>query len=109
MSTFSAVAQSYVYNNIVYGNSDPSGGTPILAVCSIDQSGKYGTNTNPRFVSPGAGEDYTLQLTSPAIDACAGAGVSVDLTGRARPFGPRFDMGAYEMAVTRTFAPIVLR
>lgn len=109
LSTFSAVAQSYVYNNIVYGNSDPSGGVPVIAVCSIDQSGKYGTNTNPRFVSPGAGEDYTLQLTSPAIDACAGAGVSVDLTGRARPFGPRFDMGAYEMAVTRTFAPIVLR
>ena len=109
LSTLSGAAQSYVYNNIVYGNSDPSGGTPILAVCSIDQSGKYGTNTNPRFVSPGAGEDYTLQLISPAIDACAGAGVSADLGGRARPFGPRFDMGAYEMAVTRVFVPVALR
>jgi hypothetical protein len=60
-------------------------------------------------VSPGAGDDYTLQLTSPAIDACAGAGVSADLNARARPFGPRFDMGAYEMAVNRTFVPVVLR
>lgn len=109
LSTFSAIAQSYVYNNIVYGNSDPSGGVAAIAVCSIDQSGKYGTNTNPRFVSPGAGEDYTLQLISPAIDACAGAGVSADLEGRARPFGPRFDMGAYEMAVTRAFTPVALR
>ena len=109
MSTFSAVALSYIFNNIVYGNSDASGGVPAIAVCSIDQSGKYGTNTNPRFVSPGAGEDYTLQLASPAIDACANAGVSADLEARARPFGPRFDMGAYEMAVTRTFVPIALR
>ncbi|HQY23453.1 MAG TPA: choice-of-anchor Q domain-containing protein [Thermoflexales bacterium] len=109
VSTLSAVAQSYVYNNIVYGNGTSSGGDPVIAVCSIDQSGRYGTNTNPRFVSPGAGEDYTLQLASPAIDACPGAGVSADLDGRARPFGPRFDMGAYEMAVTRVFVPVALR
>jgi predicted outer membrane repeat protein len=109
LSTSSAVAQTYVYNNIVYGNGTASGGDPVIAVCSIDQSGKYGTNANPRFVSPGAGGDYTLQLSSPAIDACAGVGVSADINARARPFGPRFDMGVYEMAVTRTFVPVALR
>ena len=38
----------------------------------------------------------------------ARAGVSADINARARPFGPRFDMGAYEMAVTRAFVPVAL-
>lgn len=109
LSALAGVTRIHVYNNIIYGNSAGGSGTPIVSVCSIDQGGNYGAALNPRFIAPGAGENYALRPDSPAIDACAGAGVTADLVARTRPVGPLFDMGAYEMAFKRNYLPRVVR
>jgi hypothetical protein len=99
--------QSYVYNTIIWGNTVAAFGSLTAAVCNIDQGGTAGPASNPRFVSPGAGEDYRLLPGSPAIDACS-TGLPRDLINVARPIGPRFDMGVYEMFVT-IYLPVILR
>jgi parallel beta-helix repeat protein len=60
-----------------------------------------GYDTNSRSGSPAfnntAGFDFSLQATSPAIDAGATlTAVPTDITGTARPVGPAYDIGAYE-------------
>ena len=97
----------YVTNSIAWGNE--MGGFqitsgPINADCNIDQSDNVGSNVDPLFVAPGAGEDYRLRSGSPAIDACA-TGLSPDLDGVSRPHGDTYDMGAYEYALGIAFAP----
>lgn len=85
-------------NSIAWGND--AGGFwvasgPLDGMCNIDQSGNIGMNADPLFVAPGAGENYRLQIGSPAIDACA-YGLSPDLDNIPRPMGIGYDMGAYE-------------
>ncbi|MGH7568305.1 MAG: choice-of-anchor Q domain-containing protein [Gemmatimonadales bacterium] len=53
-------------------------------------------NTDPLFVNPSLG-DFRLQAGSPAIDAGQTFTlVRFDITGRARPQGAAYDLGAYE-------------
>ena len=52
---------------------------------------------NPQFVNPAAG-DYSLQTTSPCIDAGATlTSVTNDYRGNSRPQGAGYDIGAYEV------------
>jgi hypothetical protein len=52
-------------------------------------------NVDPGLVDP-AGDDYHLQVGSPAIDAGMNASVTADLEGTPRPQGGGYDLGAYE-------------
>lgn len=101
-------AQSYLYDTIIWGNSVAAFGALTVAICNIDQGGTAGAAVNPLFVSPGAGENYRLAQSSPAIDACD-TGLPTDLDNRPRPLEVRFDMGAYEFLLTSLFLPLVRR
>jgi predicted outer membrane repeat protein len=101
----------FAKNSIAWGNTNggfwiTSG--PLTGTCNIDQSSNVGSNVNPQFVAAGAGENYRLQGTSPAVDACA-TGLPLDLDNRARPFNTLFDMGAYEQYSYRLSLPIILK
>jgi hypothetical protein len=52
-------------------------------------------NQDPKFVNLGS-LDYHLQSASPAKDAGANVGVTVDHDGAIRPQGTGYDIGAYE-------------
>jgi predicted outer membrane repeat protein len=98
---------SAVYNSIVWGNSAPGFSiVPLIASCNIDDGGLAGLNTNPVFVASGAGENYHLLVSSPAVDACA-TGLPLDLDNKARPSRTRYDMGAYEFIFKTVFLPLV--
>lgn len=101
-------AQSYMYQTIIWGNSVAAFGALTAAVCNIDQGGTAGPAINPVFRAPGGGENYRLALSSPVADTCS-AGLPVDLDNHPRPFGDLFDMGAYELVVTRLYVPLVRR
>jgi predicted outer membrane repeat protein len=101
-------------NSIAWGNTNTAGGFVIQGgtftyTCNIAQGGSYGANLNPLFAAPGAGENYHLQMGSPATDACVDAGVHSDLDGYLRPLGSAFDMGAYESFIRRLYLPIVFK
>ena len=56
-------------------------------------------------------KDYRLAAGSPAIDAGASVasfGVTTDLRGVTRPFGPSTDIGAHEYVVSPTGVPLVV-
>ena len=55
-----------VYNSIIWGNEIGFGGSYTARACNIDQQGTVGTNIDPRFMNPGAGENYYLRADSPA-------------------------------------------
>jgi hypothetical protein len=97
-----------VYNTIIWGNSSSAFGALTAAACNIDQGGTAGAATEPLFLSPGAGENYRLQASSPAVDACA-SGLARDLDNQARPFNVKYDMGAYERYTYRVFLPLVIK
>lgn len=101
-------ASGYVYNTIIWGNSVAAFGALAAASCNIDQGGTAGPASNPLFVSPGGGENYHLQLGSPARDAC-NAGLPMDLDNTPRPYGSKYDMGAYEYTLRRIYLPLVVR
>ena len=101
----------YAANSIAWGNE--MGGFWITSglldgTCNIDQTGNVGTDVDPEFVDPGAGEDYRLSEGSPAVDACA-TGLPVDLDNAARPYGDAYDMGAYEFGLRFVYLPLVLQ
>ncbi len=75
-------------NNIYYGlsNSIPIWDDTVSSV----------SNTNPLYTNPSA-NDFTLQSTSPAINAGATlAFVPKDFLGTSRPQGSAYDIGAFE-------------
>ncbi len=111
-------APNAVYNNTVYA----SGKFGIQAISGSDNPGKTtiiknnishisgqdeirvggiqsnNLTTDPKFVNPPAG-DFGLQASSPAIDkGVTLAEVPTDFTGKARPVGPAYDIGAFEGA-----------
>lgn len=78
-----------VKNNISYLNT----GQPIFGGVTSNN-----LTTDPQFVNPGAG-DFGLQAGSPAIDkGVTLAQVPTDFTGKARPEGAAYDIGAFEGA-----------
>jgi predicted outer membrane repeat protein len=105
---FSGTA-SEVHNSIAWGN-DSAGfdAEPGTASCNIDQSGNAGAAVNPRFVAPGAGEDYHLFVGSPAVDVCI-TGLSPDLDNLLRPFGKAYDMGSFESRQRSIYLPVNMR
>jgi predicted outer membrane repeat protein len=100
--------QNYVYNSIIWGNSAAASGALTAASCNIDQGGTAGPALDPQFVAAGSGENYRLQNTSPAIDACP-TGLPRDLDNKVRPFNLLYDMGAYELHIYRVNLPLILK
>ena len=103
---FSGISQGGVlsgtlYNSIVYGNSGGDVyGADAYSSCAPDlAAGANGNVTNaPVFANAAAG-DYTLNLSSPCINAGTNFDwmtSSTDLVGNPRILGGRVDMGAYE-------------
>ncbi|RLC82707.1 MAG: hypothetical protein DRI61_01560, partial [Chloroflexi bacterium] len=88
-----------VYYNDSWGNSDCQYCANVIASTGC-------ITQNPRFVDPLA-FDLRLQSNSPAVDAGdPNTTVEEDYEGKARPFGSRADMGAYELYVGTCFARI---
>lgn len=82
-----------VSNNILFSNTsdtvDFSGSTGITGSNNL-------LGLSPLFVNAGGG-DFHISSGSPAIDAGATlSDFSVDFAGNSRPFGPSWDIGAYE-------------
>jgi hypothetical protein len=100
-------------NIIAWGNVTSTAGIVIFGgtftyTCNIVEGGGYGSDVDPLFVAPGAGEDYHVQRSSPAVEAC-NTGLPYDLEYRPRPLGLRYDMGAYEFPLWMVRLPIVLK
>ncbi|MGC9395128.1 MAG: S8 family serine peptidase [Anaerolineae bacterium] len=97
----------YAINSIAWGNTQggfwvTSGS--LAGTCSLDQSNNAGLAADPMFVGPGAGEDYHVLGSSPAINACP-TGLTPDLDNVPRPVATAYDMGAYEYPYSVIFAP----
>lgn len=69
-------------------------------------SGKdaHSLNTNPLFTNAGS-NDFTLQASSPAINAGTNVGLTSDYNGTAVPQGSAPDMGAFEAIPAATGTP----
>jgi hypothetical protein len=86
-------SESPIYkNNIIYSNalgnvSDSGSGTVYSNNLTVD----------PKFINA-TGNNFRIQSGSPAIDAGANLYPVVmdDFGGGSRPFGPAYDIGAYE-------------
>jgi PKD repeat protein len=84
------VSGTTVMNNILFasdGSADPG--------CS--GAGCSDNVTDDPLLEDPAGDDYTLQSGSPALDAGVPVPVLDDFTGNARPQGGAWDAGAHEM------------
>ena len=93
-------------NSIFWGNGVDVTGAVALAWCDAGTVGTGVTvnanclSVNPMFTGNGS---YTLQKTSPCIDAGVNQSWmtgALDLAGQPRIQGPKVDMGAYEAAYT---------
>jgi pectate lyase len=90
-------------NNIYYGSSTYNYQTGVPSASYgvyPDFEGVGSFNSNPQFVDAVNG-DFSLQSTSPAIDAGTSSVSSVvtkDFLGISRPQGSGYDIGAYEYA-----------
>ncbi len=88
------------YNTLYAPNSNAIGGYNGSKTWSQWQSAGFdihGKNSDPKFKNIG-NKDFSLQETSPALDAgmTAGNPYNVDIMGVSRPQGQNYDMGAYE-------------
>ena len=82
----------------------PSVVLPVTAPLHVATAAEAG------FVNAAA-HDYRLAAGSPAIDAAVSVvsfGVTTDLRGVTRPFGPSTDIGAHEYVVSPTGVPLVV-
>ncbi len=73
------------YNCYYANNTDLAGGT---------SAGANDVTADPLFVGAG---DYHITGSSPCHDTGMDSGETPDADGRARPIGPAYDMGAYEL------------
>jgi hypothetical protein len=92
-----------VRNNILYQN--------VIAINDRGVGTIQSNNltTDPKFVNASA-NNFTLQATSPAIDAgIALSAVPTDLNRISRPQGSRYDIGAYEYQVSQVSGPTNLK
>lgn len=102
---FKSGGSGVVKNNIFYNagsnywaddQSTVEGGYNLL---NIERYPNYIEATDivadPLFVNP-ASYDFSLQASSPAMDAGVDVGVSQDISGTSRPQGSGVDIGAYE-------------
>ncbi|MDY8137865.1 InlB B-repeat-containing protein [Aquimarina sp. 2201CG5-10] len=107
ISIFANGTVGTIDNTIIYGNGSVTpleliNGTPpgVTVNNSIIEGGQLGgTNSDPLFTDA-PNNDYTLQNTSPAVNAGNNtnvpAGISEDLSGGIRIIDGTVDMGAYE-------------
>ena len=105
------VANINMYNNIMYARTgEPANtrsnhsnflvGNNLIFNGTNNFGGSNNVTTDPKFTNIG-GNDFTLQTTSPAINAgtnTAGQFATQDFLNVARPIGPKPDIGAYESA-----------
>ncbi|WP_420572218.1 choice-of-anchor Q domain-containing protein [Kordia sp.] len=104
--TMVQASNSTIENSIIYGNGSGSG-FPIAITTSfsvvnnsiVELGMIAGDNSDPLFVDP-ANNDFTLQASSPAIDAGSNASLPAaiveDLNGNNRTVNATVDMGAFE-------------
>jgi hypothetical protein len=86
-------------NNIVFGNT-----TTQITEGGANTTQSNNLTTDPKFVNAAAG-DFGLQEGSPALDkGITLAAVPKDFTGKARPEGAAYDLGAFEGAGSRANA-----
>ena len=105
-ATGNQIINNIVYNSGSYDIRDYGTNTKV-EYNLIDQSsvGNFGTTptmlnnlvgSNPLFVNA-ASNDYHLQVSSPAVNAgMTLMMVAADCAGTLRPFGSRYDIGAFE-------------
>ncbi|HTP07026.1 MAG TPA: choice-of-anchor Q domain-containing protein, partial [Anaerolineae bacterium] len=106
-----AGGSGYARNSIAWGNANGGfwlASGALTGTCNIDQSSIVGANIDPMFVAAGSGENYHLQSSSPAVDACA-TGLPRDLDNKVRPFNTLYDMGAYELYIYRIYLPLIMK
>jgi len=85
-----------------WSNSSDWGGEGSIVTGTVNLWGL------PGFVNPDGG-DYHLGPGSRAIDHGVDVGVTDDVDGDPRPYGPGYDIGADELTVWRLYLPLVLR
>lgn len=86
----SSATNHIIRNNIFYQNGGTINNQGMATVMSNNLT------TNPQFTNA-ATNDFTLQATSPAIDAgVTVSAVTTDFAGISRPRGAGHDIGAYE-------------
>ncbi len=83
------MTQTFRTRRVVFGHNLFAGGSGSPPLGAGNRVGR------PRFVSASSA-DFRLRRTSPAIDAARGTAPAVDVRGKARPRGPRPDLGAFE-------------
>lgn len=92
-----------VRNNIIYQNttqiSQGNGNTFDYNLYYPDvffnEKGANSIYEDPMFVDA-EGNDFHLDLDSPAVDSSANVGITIDIENNPRPLGNGFDIGAYE-------------
>jgi hypothetical protein len=84
-----------------WGNGSDWGGEGTIVTGTVNIWGL------PGFVNPDGG-DYHLGPGSRAIDSGVDAGVTDDVDGDPRPYGPGYDIGADEFMGWRLYLPLVL-
>ncbi|MFT4061381.1 MAG: right-handed parallel beta-helix repeat-containing protein [Edaphocola sp.] len=99
-----AVVNCIIWNNTTGIVNEGTAPTVSYSLVQDGYTGSGNLNADPLFVNPPY--DYTLQSTSPAVDAgyslAIPAGITTDLAGNARIYGSSVDMGAYEYGSSPT-------
>lgn len=93
-----AVNKSNIDYNLYYANNQV-GNTVINSQYSLSNWQALGADIHSLNADPNLTASFLLKSDSPAIDAgtdVSSFGVTTDLDGSHRPYGSRFDIGAYE-------------
>jgi hypothetical protein len=94
------VTNTSAINNIIYGNS-----TNTYDVYTQLKTSTSNLNSNPGFINE-TGNDFRLQTGSIAIDSGVAIGsIVTDYSGKARPQGAGYDIGAHEFGSISSIKP----